>query len=151
MSAHRLRPSETVFLERAFERPVDLWLDRYTHTGQLLSDVASREQQLGRKRGGYADGLGHRGVTERIASHDQRGGDATRAALLVGGALLAADPDAPVDILIGTGGAAEGLISACAVKALGGAMLGPTWLDPAAAFSDVQDVGAPEVPGRAAR
>jgi len=42
----------------------------------------------------------------------------------VGGALLAADPDAPVDILIGTGGAAEGLISACAVKALGGAMLG---------------------------
>jgi len=42
----------------------------------------------------------------------------------VGGALLAADPDAPVDVLMGTGGTAEGLIAACAVKALGGAMLG---------------------------
>jgi len=41
----------------------------------------------------------------------------------VGGALLAADPDTPVDLLMGIGGAAETLISACAVKALGGAML----------------------------
>ena len=41
----------------------------------------------------------------------------------VGGALLAADPTAPVDVLMGVGGAAEALISACAVKALGGAML----------------------------
>jgi fructose-1,6-bisphosphatase II len=46
----------------------------------------------------------------------RRGGD-------VGGALLAADPDAPVDLLMGVGGAAEALISACAVKAMGGAML----------------------------
>ncbi len=42
----------------------------------------------------------------------------------VGGALLAADPETPVDVLMGVGGAAEALISACAVKALGGAMLG---------------------------
>jgi len=41
----------------------------------------------------------------------------------VGGSLLAADPSAPIDVLMGIGGAAEGLISACAVKALGGAML----------------------------
>jgi fructose-1,6-bisphosphatase II len=41
----------------------------------------------------------------------------------VGGALLAADPRTPVDVLMGIGGAAEALISACAVKALGGAML----------------------------
>jgi fructose-1,6-bisphosphatase II len=41
----------------------------------------------------------------------------------VGGSLLAADPDTPVDLLMGIGGAAEALISACAVKALGGAML----------------------------
>lgn len=41
----------------------------------------------------------------------------------VGGALLAADPRTPVDLLMGIGGAAEALISACAVKALGGAML----------------------------
>jgi len=42
----------------------------------------------------------------------------------VGGALLAADPRGGVDVLMGTGGAAEGLITACAVKALGGTMLG---------------------------
>ncbi len=41
----------------------------------------------------------------------------------VGGALLAADSSTPVDLLMGVGGAAEALISACAVKALGGAML----------------------------
>ena len=42
----------------------------------------------------------------------------------VAGALLAADVNAPVDIMMGIGGAAEGLMAACAVKALGGAMLG---------------------------
>ncbi len=42
----------------------------------------------------------------------------------VGGALLAADPRGGIDILMGTGGAAEGLITACAVKALGGTMIG---------------------------
>ncbi len=47
----------------------------------------------------------------------QEGGD-------IGGSLLAADPDGAVDLMIGTGGAAEGLITACAVKALGGGMLG---------------------------
>jgi fructose-1,6-bisphosphatase II len=42
----------------------------------------------------------------------------------VGGALLAADAGAPIDLMMGIGGVAEGLITACAVKALGGAMLG---------------------------
>jgi len=42
----------------------------------------------------------------------------------VGGALLAADESAPVDIMMGIGGTAEGLMAACAVKALGGAMFG---------------------------
>jgi fructose-1,6-bisphosphatase II len=41
----------------------------------------------------------------------------------VSGAVLAATPDGPVDALMGIGGAAEGVIAACAVKALGGAML----------------------------
>jgi len=40
------------------------------------------------------------------------------------GALLVASRDVNVDILMGTGGVAEGVISACAVKSLGGAMLG---------------------------
>ncbi len=42
----------------------------------------------------------------------------------VGGALLAADATGYVDLMMGIGGVAEGLMSACAVKALGGAMLG---------------------------
>jgi fructose-1,6-bisphosphatase II len=42
----------------------------------------------------------------------------------VGGSLLAADAASPIDIMLGIGGVAEGLITACAVKALGGAMLG---------------------------
>ncbi|NNJ11423.1 class II fructose-bisphosphatase [Chloroflexales bacterium ZM16-3] len=41
----------------------------------------------------------------------------------ISGAVLAAEPDGPVDLLIGVGGAAEGVIAACAVKALGGEML----------------------------
>lgn len=47
----------------------------------------------------------------------QDGGD-------VCGGLLAADVRGAVDLAIGVGGAAEGLIIACAVKALGGGMLG---------------------------
>jgi fructose-1,6-bisphosphatase II len=42
----------------------------------------------------------------------------------VAGALLAAMPGSGVDALIGIGGTPEGVISACAVRALGGAMLG---------------------------
>ncbi len=39
------------------------------------------------------------------------------------GALMAASSDSGIDLLMGIGGAPEGLISACAVKALGGAMI----------------------------
>ena len=42
----------------------------------------------------------------------------------VSGALLAATPGIGVDLLMGIGGAAEGVIAACAVKAMGGGMLG---------------------------
>jgi len=41
----------------------------------------------------------------------------------VGGSLLAADARAGIDLMLGVGGAPEGLLAACAVKALGGAML----------------------------
>lgn len=40
------------------------------------------------------------------------------------GALEAATPGSNVDVLMGIGGASEGVIAACAVKTLGGAMLG---------------------------
>jgi fructose-1,6-bisphosphatase II len=42
----------------------------------------------------------------------------------VAGALMAATPNSGVDVLMGVGGTPEGVIAACAVRALGGAMLG---------------------------
>ena len=42
----------------------------------------------------------------------------------IAGAMMAASPEVQVDLLIGIGGVAEGVIAACGVKALGGAMLG---------------------------
>ena len=41
----------------------------------------------------------------------------------IAGALMAAYPGSGVDLLMGVGGIAEGVIAACAVKALGGTML----------------------------
>lgn len=55
----------------------------------------------------------------RVMAHSQ--GD-------IAGAMMAASRDVNVDILMGTGGVPEGVVSACAVKSLGGAMLGR--LDP---------------------
>lgn len=49
--------------------------------------------------------------------HLSEGGD-------VCGGLLAADTEGVFDMMVGIGGAAEGLITACAVRALGGGMLG---------------------------
>ena len=42
----------------------------------------------------------------------------------VAGALMAATPRSGVDVLMGIGGTPEGVIAACAVRALGGAMFG---------------------------
>ena len=41
----------------------------------------------------------------------------------IAGAILAAMPNSSIDVLMGIGGAAEGVMAACAVKALRGAML----------------------------
>ena len=41
----------------------------------------------------------------------------------VAGSLMAVDPRSEVEIMMGTGGTPEGVISACAIRALGGAML----------------------------
>src|SRR5690606_33827217 len=45
----------------------------------------------------------------------------------VAGALMTAMPDTGVDLLLGIGGAPEGVISACALKALGGNMQARIW------------------------
>ena len=41
----------------------------------------------------------------------------------VAGALMAVNPDSEVDLMMGTGGTPEGVLAACAIKALGGEML----------------------------
>jgi fructose-1,6-bisphosphatase II len=46
----------------------------------------------------------------------------------VAGALMVVDPRSEVDVMIGTGGTPEGVIAACAIKALGGQIFGR--LDP---------------------
>lgn len=65
----------------------------------------------------------------------------------IAGAILAAMPGSGIDILLGIGGVAEGLTAACAVKALGGRMLGrlapqsPTeWKEVQAAGMDVKRI-----------
>jgi fructose-1,6-bisphosphatase II len=45
----------------------------------------------------------------------------------VAGALLAASPDRPVDLLWGIGGTPEGVISAAALKCYGGGLIGRLW------------------------
>lgn len=54
----------------------------------------------------------------------------------VSGALMAVDPRSEVDIMMGTGGTPEGVISACAIRGLGGQMLAR--LDPQ---SEAEKVG----------
>ena len=60
----------------------------------------------------------HRNLVERIH------GAGARVALYpagdVAGALMAATPESGIDALMGTGGTREGLISACAIRAMGG-------------------------------
>lgn len=46
----------------------------------------------------------------------------------IGGALLTCKEDRGADILMGIGGTPEAVITACAIKALGGAMQGKLWL-----------------------
>lgn len=89
----------------------------------LLALVARKKNKdLGDLTVWVLDRPRHRDLIEEIRQAGARvqlaeGGD-------VCGGVLAADPVAAVDLMIGTGGAAEGLITACAVKALGGGMLG---------------------------
>ncbi len=68
----------------------------------------------------------HKDLVERIY------GAGARVALYpagdVAGALMAAIPDSGIDCLMGTGGTPEGILSACAIRAMGGEFIGR--LDP---------------------
>jgi fructose-1,6-bisphosphatase II len=45
----------------------------------------------------------------------------------VAGAIMAARPDTGIDLLLGIGGTPEGIITACAIKCLGGVVQGRLW------------------------
>lgn len=64
----------------------------------------------------------HRDLVEEI--HEAGARVALYPAGDVAGALLAAMPDSEIDALMGTGGTPEGVMSACAIRALGGEFLG---------------------------
>jgi fructose-1,6-bisphosphatase II len=68
----------------------------------------------------------HKDLVERIYNAGAR--VALYPAGDVAGAIMAAIPDSGVDALMGTGGTPEGILSACAIRALGGEFLGR--LDP---------------------
>ncbi len=68
----------------------------------------------------------HRDLVERIHAAGAR--VALYPAGDVAGALMAAIPESGIDALMGTGGTQEGIISACAIRALGGVFYGR--LDP---------------------
>jgi fructose-1,6-bisphosphatase II len=57
------------------------------------------------------------------------------------GALMSVFSDSGVDILLGIGGTAEGLIAACATKATGGGMLGRLAPQDAEEKAAIQDAG----------
>lgn len=64
----------------------------------------------------------HNALVKRI--HDKGARVALYPAGDVAGALLAGIPDSGIDALVGTGGTPEGIISACAMRAMGGEFLG---------------------------
>ena len=45
----------------------------------------------------------------------------------VAGAIMAARPETGIDLLLGVGGTPEGIITACAIKCLGGVIQGRLW------------------------
>jgi fructose-1,6-bisphosphatase II len=66
------------------------------------------------------DGARHRELANEIRDagarvHALQGGD-------IAGAIAAARPESPVDVLLGTGGAAEGVIAAAALSCMGGSL-----------------------------
>ena len=63
----------------------------------------------------------HRDLVERIEAQGAR--VALYPAGDVAGAVLASTPDSGIDALMGTGGVTEGLLSACAVRVIGGTFL----------------------------
>src|SRR5215212_4348014 len=109
-------PSVEHVLEGAFERPLKDTLRQIAYAkGTDIRDVIV--MMLDRPRHDDAvQEIRDAGARIRFILH----GD-------VAGALLAATEGSPVDLLYGIGGTPEGVLSACAIKAMGGGMVGRLW------------------------
>jgi fructose-1,6-bisphosphatase II len=109
-------PSLEHVLEGAFERPLKDTLRQIAHAKDTdIRDVMV--MMLDRPRHDDAvHEIREAGARIRFILH----GD-------VAGALLAATEGSPVDMLYGIGGTPEGVLSACAIKAMGGGMVGRLW------------------------
>jgi fructose-1,6-bisphosphatase II len=109
-------PSVEHVLEGAFERPLNDTLRQIAYAkGTDIRDVMV--MMLDRDRHDEAvKEVRDAGARIRFILH----GD-------VAGALVAATENSPVDLLYGIGGTPEGVLSACAIKAMGGGMIGRLW------------------------
>lgn len=90
----------------------------------VAENVANVSKALGRDRGDITIMILDRPRHEQLIKEIRATG--ARVRLItdgdVMGAITAADPDTGVDMLMGTGGAPEAVVAACALKALGGDM-----------------------------
>jgi len=82
----------------------------------VLAAVAANDTEADR------EWLARKIVALRIFDDDA--GAMNRSVVDVGGAILAADEGSTVDVLVGIGGTPEGVIAACAMKCLDGAIFG---------------------------
>lgn len=109
-------PSVEHVLEGAFERPLKDTLRQIAHAkGTDIRDVMVMMLDRPRHDDAVRE-VREAGARIRFILH----GD-------VAGALLAATEGSPVDLLYGIGGTPEGVLSACAIKAMGGGMIGRLW------------------------
>ncbi|GGF54317.1 fructose-1,6-bisphosphatase [Marmoricola endophyticus] len=99
----------------------------------LRNPVAENIRQVAKATGKSTQDVGvvlldrprHDGIVEEVRATGARikfisDGD-------VAGAIMAARPDTGVDLLLGTGGTPEGIITACAMKCMGGVIQGRLW------------------------
>ena len=121
-------PGPCVYMEKMAGAPeiADL-LDLDRPLGETVRLVAERKGCAGRRR----DGRGARPAAPRARASRRSARPGARVRLIAHGdvsaALLAVTERSPVDLLWGIGGTPEGVISAAAVKCLGGQLLGRLW------------------------
>lgn len=108
---------EKIIVGRAARDAIDI-------TASVADNIKAVSRALGRDEGDIAVMVLDRPRHEQLIKEIRAAG--ARVRLIpdgdVMGAITAADPDTGVDMLMGTGGAPEAVVAACAIKAMGGGM-----------------------------